>query len=356
MTRLFRIPAALLLSMLFLVLAVALPEPRVADLAQFDRAIINQSLQQTVEVVAINDAKKIVGTGSGSIIHPEGLILTNYHVVADYDAGRLFHKDGLVYLFVSPSSKEPPKPLYIGQVIRVDQKLDLALVKVVLNVDGSKLRATPRLPYYARGSVDDIDMGDTLGVIGYPGIGRGTVTFTKGDVSGFTFFENGGIEWIKTEALISYGNSGGTAIDLKGRLIGVPTEILTAKGGSGTMGFVRPVDAVPADWFGTRSNTPGPKPEGVTYRGQIVDANTGKGIPGAVFAYFKPGSSYTDENLIAIGVADAGGNFVTDPAVPPGTYPLLIGAKGYKPITVDYTVPSGAAVRVFDKPLSLQRR
>lgn len=357
MKRLLRVPAALMLSLGLLTLALFLPQPRVAEVAQFDRDVINQSLQQTVRVVVPDDAKKdSYSTGSGSIIHPEGLVLTNYHVVADYDANKLYNKDGLVYLFVSPNAKEPPKPLYMGQVIKVSQELDLALVKVIANMDGTKLRATPRLPYYQLGSVDDVWMGDTLGIIGYPGIGRGTVTFTKGDVSGFTFFKNGNIEWIKTEALISFGNSGGTAIDLNGRLVGVPTEVSTASGGSGTLGFVRPIDVVPADWFSLKSATPAPKAEGVSYKGQIVDANSGRAIAGAVFAFFKPGSDYTDQNVIAIGVADASGYFLTEPAIPPGTYPLLIGAKGYKPITVDYQVPGGAALRAFEKPLALQRR
>lgn len=356
MQRLLRLPAALLLSLGFLVLAVVVPEPRVAEVAQFNRDVINQSLQRTVRVVVPNDAQKdSYSTGSGSIIHPEGLVLTNYHVVADYDAGRLFNKNGLVYLFISPNAKEPPKPLYIGQVIQANKELDLALVKVVLNVDGSKLRATPRLPYYELGSVDDVFMGDTLGVVGYPSIGRGTVTFTTGDVSGFTFFEDGGIEWIKTEALISFGNSGGTAIDLDGRLVGVPTEVLTATGGSGTMGYVRPIDAVPAEWL--KQSVPEPESEGVTYKGRIVDANSGRGIEGAVFAFFKPGSEYTNENLLAIGIADAGGYFQTEPPVPADeAYPLLVGAKGYKPITVEYAVPGGAAIRVFEKPITLQRR
>lgn len=359
--RIKRLPLALGLSLFFLVAAIALPAPRLAEMVSFDSDIISQSLQMTVRIVMPIDGKDgTSSTGSGSIIDPSGYILTNFHVVGDMESRTLYNEKGLMYLLITPSAKQPPKPLFIGQVVRADANLDLALIKVIANIDGTAIKQTLRLPYYELGTVDDITIGDTIGIIGYPGIGRGTVTFTQGDVSGFTFFEDSyDIEWIKTEALMSYGNSGGTAIALNGRLVGVPTQINTAQGGSGTMGYIRPVDLVPGEWLGRQQQQKvAPEPDGVVYKGQILDAKSGRGIEGAVFAFFPPGEDIrtTDEDPIAVGVADADGNFITDPPVPLGTYPLLVGARGYSPLIVEYEVKEGSALRSFSKPIVLQRR
>ncbi len=90
------------------------------------------------------------------------------------------------------------------------------------------------------GDSDALELGDTLSIFGYPGIGGETVTFTAGSVAGFTAQQ--GLRdrraWIKTDATIAGGNSGGTAVNEDGELVGVPTQ---AAAGSD----ITPVDARP---------------------------------------------------------------------------------------------------------------
>ena len=97
-----------------------------------------------------------------------------------------------------------------------------------------------RLPTVPLGDSDAMQLGDRLAIFGYPGIGGETVTFTSGNVSGFTGDKNvrSHRAWIKTDATIAGGNSGGTAVNQAGQLVGVPTQ---AAAGAG----VTPVDARP---------------------------------------------------------------------------------------------------------------
>ena len=75
------------------------------------------------------------------------------------------------------------------------------------------------LPAIELGDSDSLNLGDRISIFGYPGIGGETVTYTSGNVSGFGG-EPGVREsraWIKTDATIAGGNSGGTAGDAAGR-------------------------------------------------------------------------------------------------------------------------------------------
>jgi S1-C subfamily serine protease len=71
-----------------------------------------------------------------------------------------------------------------------------------------------------------------------------TITATRGIVSGFERADFGRL--IKTDAEITRGNSGGAAIDERGLLIGVPSS--TVENGSGQIGYVHPIDALPPSW------------------------------------------------------------------------------------------------------------
>ena len=82
------------------------------------------------------------------------------------------------------------------------------------------------------GDSDSVEIGDSLQILGYPGIGGETITFTEGAVSGFTSDRSvEGRAWIKTDATIAGGNSGGMAANALGELIGVPT--IAASGAEG---------------------------------------------------------------------------------------------------------------------------
>lgn len=167
--------------------------------------------------------------GSGTIISADGLILTNCHVADPVRFG--FPPEAVPaydYLGVALTirSDRPPQLAYLATVEQADPRLDLAVIRIKYKTDGTGLKpADLKLPYIALGDSDLLVVGDDLNIFGYPGIGGETVTFTRGVVSGFSM-EAGikGVAWIKTDASIAGGNSGGTAVDEQGLLVGVPTR------------------------------------------------------------------------------------------------------------------------------------
>jgi S1-C subfamily serine protease len=94
-------------------------------------------------------------------------------------------------------------------------------------------------------------LGEELNCLGYPGIGGSRsiygITLTRGIVAGF-IERKGGVQFIKTDALISAGNSGGGAFNAKYELIGVPSEAMHAQDTFESLGYLRPVSAMPEDW------------------------------------------------------------------------------------------------------------
>jgi S1-C subfamily serine protease len=160
-------------------------------------------------------------TGSGTIISPEGLILSNAHVVLP---DRYFPVDALVVAMTSTQDEEP-EATYYAEVLQADATLDLAVIRVITDMDDNPVNGL-ELPYVPLGHSDTLSLGDAITILGYPGIGGDTVTLTRGEVSGFTSQpEYGQRAFIKTSATIAGGNSGGLAVDAAGNLIGVPTQL-----------------------------------------------------------------------------------------------------------------------------------
>ncbi len=170
-----------------------------------------------------------VGVGSGTIISPDGLILTNCHVADPILYG--IPKDELppidfLSVALTVRSDQPPQVAYLAEVAAADPYLDLAVIRITRKLDGRPVNTEDlNLPYVPLGDSDSVEVGDEVNIFGYPGIGGETVTFTKGVVAGFSL--DAAIEgraWIKTDATIAGGNSGGTAVDADGNLIGIPTR------------------------------------------------------------------------------------------------------------------------------------
>lgn len=168
------------------------------------------------------------GEGSGVVIDPAGVILTNYHVVAGAVEVRIVFTD----------DRDPLE----GQVIGGDPDRDLA----VIQVDADDLEAIEI------GSSESLKLGDGVVAIGFPlGLsGSGTSaspTVTSGILSGTerTIEAQGsfGIETLvgllQTDAAINPGNSGGPLIDLQGRLVGINTAVA---GSAENIGFAIAID------------------------------------------------------------------------------------------------------------------
>jgi len=169
--------------------------------------------------------------GSGTILTPDGLILTNCHVANPTSMG-IPLPASLDKLLVEIVDEEdlPPVPTYFATVLASDPTLDLAIIKISTIMDGSPATGL-NLPYVPLGDSDKLNLGDPIFIFGFPGIGGQTITFTTGPVSGFDSEEPVGRRaWVKTSATIAGGNSGGMAANAQGEIIGVPTRLFTASG------------------------------------------------------------------------------------------------------------------------------
>jgi len=165
------------------------------------------------------DAEPSSSLGSGVIVSPEGVILTNYHVISDADEIEVALVDG-----------KKVKAKIIGG----DPETDIA----VLKIDVKQLPMPITL-----GKIESVHVGDVVLAIGNPfGVGQ---TVTSGIISalgrdhvGINTFEN----FIQTDAAINPGNSGGALVDTRGQLIGINTAIYSNNGGSMGIGFAIPIN------------------------------------------------------------------------------------------------------------------
>nr|WP_210255264.1 Do family serine endopeptidase [Ancylobacter pratisalsi] len=160
--------------------------------------------------------------GSGVIVDPSGLVVTNNHVIEGADEVRVSLAD---------------KREYDAEILLRDPRTDLA----VLKLKGGK----GSFPAAELGSSDDLQVGDIVLAIGNPfGVGQ---TVTQGIVSALARTQVGITDYqffIQTDAAINPGNSGGALVDTAGRVIGINTAIFSRSGGSQGIGFAIPADMV----------------------------------------------------------------------------------------------------------------
>ncbi len=161
--------------------------------------------------------------GSGVLVDPSGVVVTNYHVVKDADQVKVALSDGREFA---------------SKVLLKDETLDLA----VLKIDSDK--PFPTVPI---GDSDALQVGDLVLAIGNPfGVGQ---TTTSGIVSALARTHIGVADssfFIQTDAAINPGNSGGALINMGGQLVGINTAIFSRSGGSIGIGFAIPANMVRA--------------------------------------------------------------------------------------------------------------
>jgi S1-C subfamily serine protease len=188
--------------------------------------LLNATVQVLMQIQQGDEFVSFSG-GSGTIISADGLILTNAHVASPASQGDPDNEPDRLVISLIESEDKPPVPSYIAIVKAVDGYLDLAVLQIISTVDGSSVDAADlNLPFVELGNPDEIHIGEHLNIIGFPSIGGETVTYTDGNVSGFASADQiGDRAWIKTDATISGGNSGGLAADDNGQIVGVPTSL-----------------------------------------------------------------------------------------------------------------------------------
>lgn len=194
------------------------PEPASTPAPAGSTADLARATVQILALETVGGHFEVVWSGSGSIIRSDGLILTNGHVVDDRLAEYEF-----LGVAITGRTDQPPDLRYRAEIASADYALDLAVVRIISDLDGGPVELN--LPAIAMGDSDRVEIGDHVRVLGYPGIGGETITYTEGAVSGFTSERAvEGRAWIKTDATIAGGNSGGMAVNAAGELIGIPTR------------------------------------------------------------------------------------------------------------------------------------
>jgi Do/DeqQ family serine protease len=160
--------------------------------------------------------------GSGVIVDPSGVIVTNLHVIQHADEVKVALAD---------------RREFSAAIILRDERSDLAVLRID---DGGT--AFPTLDF---ADSDSVEVGDLVLAIGDPfGVGQ---TVTSGIVSAMAHVPGGPAEdqlFIQTDAAINPGNSGGALVDIDGRLIGVNRMIVSPSGASSGIGFAIPSNLV----------------------------------------------------------------------------------------------------------------
>lgn len=307
--------------------------------------------------------------GSAVIVRKDGVVVTSYHVIAEDKTDRPYDE---IY-FSLPSKAAPPaqspKPFRL-QIVLVNKIYDLALLRVLTGSAGEAVTAAGDFTAIEIGDSRAPKLLDDLIIIGFPQQGGATVTVNTGLVEGTDPLGN----WIKTDARLIHGNSGGAAVNSEGKLIGIPTKVLADrqpvdKDGDGfpddykwlgAVGFLRPaylVDSMlarlreleikaPSASLAKDTNPSSPAETQttelaplVTVRGVVRSAVDGKPIAGARVGLTLLGSlEVTANNLLTWGGTNAEGEFELNKPVPPGRYTLKAKAIKHEASSLDVEV------------------
>jgi serine protease Do len=148
-----------------------------------------------------------LGFGSGFIVDPKGVIMTNYHVVEGADEVTVELNDGRKY---------------VSKDIKSDPKTDLAIVRI---------QAKDPLPFLEFGDSDQMEIGDRVLAVGAPFGLTGTVTSGIISAKGRNLRMNMYEDFLQTDAAINPGNSGGPLINMEAQVIGINSAIKSRSGG-----------------------------------------------------------------------------------------------------------------------------
>jgi serine protease Do len=156
---------------------------------------------------APDDSRDKVGFGSGFLISPRGVVVTNHHVVAGADQAVVHLLDGR---------------RFTSRDIKTDPKTDLAIIRLDV------LEALPHLEF---GDSDAMEIGDRVLAVGAPFGLTGTVTHGIVSAKGRSLRLNMYEDFLQTDAAINPGNSGGPLVNLDGQVIGITSAIKSRTGG-----------------------------------------------------------------------------------------------------------------------------
>jgi serine protease Do len=157
------------------------------------------------------------GLGSGFIVSPDGLILTNAHVVRDAS---------------EVTVKLTDKREFKAQVVGSDQQTDVAVLRI----------EAANLPTVKLGNSEDVRVGEWVVAIGSPFGFENSVSAGIVSAKGRALPDGTYVPFIQTDVAVNPGNSGGPLFNLKGEVIGINSQIYSHTGGYQGLSFAIPVD------------------------------------------------------------------------------------------------------------------
>ncbi len=201
--------------------------PSVVSISVTSRVRVAQRSMFDLFFVPRRSERLVQGYGTGFIIRPDGVIITNHHVVADADA----------IVVTLPQGEE-----YTAELVGVDPVSDIAVLRI----------GEQDLPTAPIGQSTDLLIGEWVVALGNPYgylLGNTEPTVTAGVVSAtgrnlLPSSDNEGLylDMIQTDAAINPGNSGGPLVNTLGEVVGVNSSIFTSSGGSIGLGFAIPIE------------------------------------------------------------------------------------------------------------------
>jgi len=186
----------------------------------FSTAITQNQIDAEVQIVC-TDGSDNWFSGSGTIIDPKGIILTNRHVVEGAYMNTCFIG------FIESISQEPNFGTS-GNYNLAEVKYQTAsndMDAAILYLDNPTNKIYPYINIWNSNS-DALQFGDKIEAIGFPSIGGSTITYTSGDFSGFGSNSDGTQNYIKSTAQLEHGNSGGASYNSNSQFIGIPTMVV----------------------------------------------------------------------------------------------------------------------------------
>ncbi|WP_427912889.1 DegQ family serine endoprotease [Ramlibacter sp. MMS24-I3-19] len=157
------------------------------------------------------------GLGSGFIVSPDGLILTNAHVVKDAN---------------EVTVKLTDRREFRAKVLGSDPKTDIAVLRI----------QAKNLPVVQLGDAKNLRPGEWVAAIGSPFGFENTVTAGVVSAKGRSLPDESGVPFIQTDVAVNPGNSGGPLFNAHGEVVGINSQIYSQSGGYQGVSFAIPID------------------------------------------------------------------------------------------------------------------
>lgn len=320
-------------------------------------------------------------TGSGTIVDPSGLVMTNAHIALGNDGEPMWTVVGL-----TEDADELPTLAYFALPTIYDPTVDLAVLTPIFTLDGEFIEEgdLDLPPMLLPDSEGVIAPGDQVRLVGYPGLSdEEAVEIDEVEVASALPDEAnpelGDMGWLDVGPFAGPGISGGGVISERGLLVGVATGSRSGEAGGQEEELVRPLpealgllveraeqagqlgeqplddptpepvddpDPVPQPTQPPREDpNPGPpdpvQSESAYVQGTFVSADTGEPISGVLFLVLQPGvtiqqfvdSDFDSQLVFGVGVSDGSGFFQIEPQLARGqAYGFVIIAEGYEPL------------------------